>query len=76
MKPYAESGKPRTPQHVTDRGAVLPSPEEIRRKCLEIQAGWDEQRERKRRAVPVVYHDFLEVAEFELPSKVDRWDYV
>lgn len=31
------------------RKAYLPSPEEIRQKCLEFQAGWsDEERERRR----------------------------
>lgn len=38
-----------------------PTPEEIRRACLEIQAGWTEAEERKRRAVPSLSPDVPEV---------------
>lgn len=38
-----------------------PTPEEIRLACLEIQAGWTEAEERKRRAIKVPYVEPREV---------------
>lgn len=76
MKSYSEFGRQRSYNHKYDHGAYLPSEEEIRDRVASIRKGWDKKTERQRRVMKTRFHDFTEVAEFDLSSQYNRWDYV
>jgi hypothetical protein len=44
--------------NMQDRGDYIPTPEQIKAGCIEVQAGWDEREEMQRRSRREYNRDF------------------